>query len=84
MIELTEEQKRTAVNMAMTIECGLFPMEKVLNLLKNEPFVMESIIWFWFGFNQMTRDVAVYVIHERARKHCETCFNLDAVDHPSY
>lgn len=76
MIELTEEQKRTAVNMAMTIECGLFPMEKVLNLLKNEPFVMESIIWFWFDFNKMTRDVAVSVIHERARNHCERCFNL--------
>ena len=82
MIELTEEQKRTAVNLAMTIECGIYPLEEVVQLLKKEPIVMQSIIYFWLNFNDMTVQVAKLVMFERMRLHLENCFKLGTVEHP--
>jgi len=82
MIELDEEDKRKAINLAMTIECGIYPMENVLNLISEAPDAMESIIWFWWDFNKMTRDVARAVIYEKCKKHLQKCLAQGTVPHP--
>ena len=84
MIQLDEEAKRNAINLAMTIECGVFPMENVLKLLREAPDVMKSIMYFWNDFNDMTKNVVRMVLHERCKTHVQNCYEKEAVPHPIF
>lgn len=82
MSELDEKTKRVAVNLAMTIECGLYTPKQIISIVNDYPDVMVDFIDFWQGFNDMTKTAAKIVINEKCRNHVANCYMKRAATHP--
>lgn len=82
MSKLNEETKKVAVNLAMTIECGVYTPQQIISIVNDYPDVMVDFIDFWQEFNDMTRNAAQIVINEKCRNHITNCYTKRATSHP--
>lgn len=74
---LTAEQQRTAVNLAMQVECGTADFDLVLDKFEKYPNLALNIITFWFGFNDMTKSALNTLVMYKSKKYLERCLRQD-------
>ena len=74
---LTKQQQEMAVNLAMQVECGTADYEQILESFKKYPNLSTNVLYFWYNFNDMTKN-AIKRLHEyKCRKHLESCLRQD-------
>lgn len=76
-MNLTDEQKREAINLAMGVECGVIEAADVLDAFEANPDIGKKVLKFWFAFNDMTRSAIQVLLIERCKMHLERCWEID-------
>ncbi len=72
--ELSEDEKRIAVNFAMRVDIGLTSIKKARECLNGNPLERKMIMDFWKKFNPMTHSVARRIELEENREKLEVCY----------
>lgn len=80
--QLTKEQKATAINLAVMVECGHITPKKVLQAFQQDLTVAKAILAFWNEFNPMTKNVLNIVKMENGRQYLKACYQLNSKNHP--
>lgn len=70
---LTKSQQEKAINLAMQIETGTADYDQILKDFKKYPNLANNMLYFWYGFNEMTQNAIKILTEYKCRKHLEKC-----------
>lgn len=70
---LTQAQQEKAINLAMQIETGTADFDQILKDFQKYPNLANNMLYFWYGFNEMTQNAIKILTEYKCRKHLERC-----------